>query len=214
VTRGPTPPLPGRARRGSSSPPSPRRGARATVEVVKELSGHNCFGCDQYRGLVLPTDQEPPPKVTDTLLLVEPSRTKAQRQREIDNLGDVETPDGHEQEGGPSPEPDVRPRPGPAQDPLFRSADTRCSALRPGLQQGRHRGATTPSPRRPGWNSISGSRSEHTREKGSTTAGFGQCPRMRRRRSSTRAASRQTDPAASYGRWRRSLRSERPVTAF
>jgi hypothetical protein len=37
---------------------------------------------------------------------------------------------------------------------------------------------------------------------------------MRRRRSSTRAASRQTDPAASYGRWRRSLRSERPVTAF
>ena len=27
-------------------------GARAAVEVVKELSGHNCFGCDQYRGLV------------------------------------------------------------------------------------------------------------------------------------------------------------------
>jgi hypothetical protein len=68
---------------------------------------HNCFGCDQYKGLVLPTDREPPPTVTDTLLLVEPSRAKAQRQREIDNLGDVETPDGHEQEGEPSPEPDV-----------------------------------------------------------------------------------------------------------
>jgi hypothetical protein len=81
--------------------------------------------------LVLPTDQEPPPTATDTLLLVEPSTAKAQRQCEIDNLGDVETPDGHEQEGGPSPQPDVQPRPGPAQDPLFRSADTRYSALRP-----------------------------------------------------------------------------------
>ena len=87
---------------------------------------HNCFGCDQYKGLVLPTDREPPPTVTDTLLLVEPSRAKAQLQREIDNLGDVETPDGHEQEGEPSPEPDVQPRPGPAQDPIVRSADTRC----------------------------------------------------------------------------------------
>jgi hypothetical protein len=87
---------------------------------------HNCFGCDQYKGLVLPADREPPPTVTDTLLLVEPSRVKAQLRREIDNLGDVETPDGHEQEGEPSPEPDVQPRPGPAQDPIVRSADTRC----------------------------------------------------------------------------------------
>jgi hypothetical protein len=98
--------------------------------------------------LVLPTDREPPPTVTDTLLLVEPSRAKAQRQREIDNLGDVETPDGHEQEGEPSPEPDVPlGRDRPKTDISERGHSTeRCA---PDFRQGQHRGATTP--RRAGW---------------------------------------------------------------
>lgn len=42
---------------------------------------------DQYVGLVLPTDQEAPPQLTDGLLLVQPHRAEKQRQHEADLYG-------------------------------------------------------------------------------------------------------------------------------
>ncbi|TSD93520.1 ATP-binding protein [Skermania sp. ID1734] len=41
------------------------------------------FDGEQYHGLVLPSDDVTPPQMIDTLLLVEPSRALAQREREI-----------------------------------------------------------------------------------------------------------------------------------
>lgn len=69
---------------------------------------------ERYVGLVLPTDQEPPPTITDTLLLVDPSRAVAQRRREVEELGDEEAPGrGEDQDRGPVPPPPSVPGPAP-----------------------------------------------------------------------------------------------------
>ncbi|CAM3009135.1 DUF499 domain-containing protein [Skermania piniformis] len=44
---------------------------------------------EQYVGLVLPTDNDDVPYITDSTLLIEPARARAQRDREIDEYGDA-----------------------------------------------------------------------------------------------------------------------------
>lgn len=69
---------------------------------------------EQYKGLVLPTDQEPPPTITDTLLLVEPSRAEAQRKREVAELAEEEPAEEEgEEDGGVVPPPPPPPGPPP-----------------------------------------------------------------------------------------------------
>ncbi|MBS4730651.1 hypothetical protein MSM1_20820 [Mycobacterium sp. SM1] len=63
-------------------------------QILREKDGFafaQAWDGGRYLELVLPTDHEPAPTITDTSLLVEPSRAVAQRKREVEELGEEET---------------------------------------------------------------------------------------------------------------------------